>query len=127
MRFLVSSDSRIGEFDPLPSLFDLAHMSRFSQGSNSSPHYQRFIALRLSQPVSSPRQNLALLLRLTPAFVSLVIAFNYAYFAVSYTVFKNRECSASGLVLIELIELSFPSEFAHVYYRRHYEGGGRTI
>ncbi|GAA6006475.1 hypothetical protein JCM11491_004976 [Sporobolomyces phaffii] len=37
----------------------------------------------------------------------LVIAFNFAYFAVAYTVFKNQ--------------------FAHVYYRRHYEGGGRTI
>ncbi|GAA5931546.1 uncharacterized protein JCM15063_001498 [Sporobolomyces koalae] len=37
----------------------------------------------------------------------LVIAFNFAYFAVSFTVFKNQ--------------------FAHVYYRRHFEGGGRTI
>ncbi|GAA5983145.1 hypothetical protein JCM5350_007895 [Sporobolomyces pararoseus] len=37
----------------------------------------------------------------------LVVAFNFAYFAVAYTVFKNQ--------------------FAHVYYRRHFEGGGRTI
>ncbi|GAA5822842.1 hypothetical protein JCM10212_001470 [Sporobolomyces blumeae] len=37
----------------------------------------------------------------------LVIAFNFAYFAVSFTVFKNQ--------------------FAHVYYRRNFEGGGRVI
>lgn len=55
----------------------------------------------------------------------LVIAFNLVYFTFALVLFKNQvstsPCLSSLLVLILSIQ------FAHVYYRRWFENGGRLI
>jgi hypothetical protein len=99
------------------------------QGSNSSLDHQCLATFRLPQPVRLQNFLLFDLRRCSSRRFVLVVSLSLSTLHTLQSLIQY-----SRIVRIRFLELtrvvltnSVTTEFAHVYYRRHYEGGGRTI